>query len=213
MCNRITAGGAIASLVIVFVSGTIRTHAADARPGTSAIDPVPATTQSSTTAPDALPNVIVQTQDGKRVRFYDDLIKGKVVLINFMFTSCTTQCPLTTANLVKVEEALGEDLGRDVAMISITVDPAVDTPAVLKRYSQRYHTKAGWYFVTGSGKDIDLIRRRLGGLDNTGDKTQHTGIVIYGNETTGQWAATPAMAQPKAIVRSVMRLVHRQSSN
>jgi len=164
-------------------------------------------------AAETLPNVVVQTQDGTRVRFYDELIKGKVVLINFMFTSCTTQCPLTTANLVKVENALGENLGRDVVMISVTVDPKVDTPAVLKKYSQRYQTKAGWYFVTGSRKDIDLIRRRLGGLDNTGDKTQHTGIVVYGNDATGQWAATPAMAQPKAIVRSVMRLVRRQSNN
>ena len=130
-----------------------------------------------------------------------------------MFTSCTTQCPLTTANLVKVEEALGERLGRDVVMISVTVDPAVDTPDVLKRYSRRYNTKPGWHFVTGSRKDIDLIRRQLGALDKTGDKTQHTGIVIYGNEATGQWAATPAMAPPTAIVRSVMRLVRRQSSN
>src|SRR2546426_5265504 len=130
MGNRITAACAVASLIIVFASGTM--------------------------ASDTLPNVVVQTQDGTRLRFYDDLIKGKVVLINFMFTSCTTQCPLTTANLVKVEEALGERLGRDVVMISITVDPAVDTPAVLKKYSRRYHTKPGWYFVTGSRTDIDL---------------------------------------------------------
>src|SRR6266850_611488 len=193
MSNWPMAIGAVASLTVV-LSGTIRT---DARAATAATDLLSATTQSADRAEDTLPNVVVQTQDGTRLRFYDDLIKGKVVLINFMFTSCTTQCPLTTANLVKVEEALGERLGRDVVMISITVDPAVDTPAVLKKYSLRYQTKAGWHFVTGSRKDIDLIRRRLGGLDNTGDKTQHTGIVIYGNETTGQWAATPAMAQPK----------------
>jgi protein SCO1/2 len=213
MSNWPMAIGAVASLILVFASGTIRSDAAGARAATSPTDRFSATTQSSPTAADTLPNVVVQTQDGTRVRFYDDLIKGKVVLINFMFTSCTTQCPLTTANLVKVEEALGENLGRDVAMISITVDPAVDTPAVLKKYSQRYHTKAGWYFVTGSRKDIDLIRRRLGGLDNTGDKTRHTGILIYGNEATGQWAATPAMAQPKAIVRSVMRFVARQKGD
>jgi len=211
MSNRITAGAAVAIVIVTFASAAV--HASDARAGTSALDRFSATTQSSTTAVDSLPNVVIQTQDGKRVRFYDDLVKGKVVLINFMFTSCTTQCPLTTANLVKVEETLGERLGRDVVMISVTVDPAVDTAAVLKRYSQRYSTKPGWYFVTGSRKDIDLIRRRLGGLDNTGDKTQHTGVVIYGNEATGQWAATPAMAPPTAIVRSVMRLVHRQRSN
>ena len=187
MCNRTTT--AVAGLFVVLAAAVICTAAT------------------------TLPNVVVQTQDGSRVRFYDDLIKGKVVLINFMFTSCTTQCPLTTANLVKVEEALGERLGRDVRMISVTVDPSVDTPTVLEKYSRRYHTKPGWYFVTGSRKDIDLIRRRLGGLDNTGDKTQHTGILVYGKEATGQWAATPAMAQPKAIVRSVLRLLNSQAGS
>jgi protein SCO1 len=211
MRNRTTPGAAVAFVIVTVASAPI--HASDAREGMSSLDRFSATIQSSTTVVDTLPNVFVETQDGTRVRFYDDLVKGKVVLINFMFTSCTTQCPLTTANLVKVEETLGDRLGRDVVMISITVDPAVDTAAVLKRYSQRYSTKPGWYFVTGSRKDINLIRRRLGGLDNTGDKTQHTGVVIYGNEATGQWAATPAMAPATAIVRSVMRLVRRQSSN
>jgi protein SCO1 len=157
--------------------------------------------------PESFPNVELRTQDGTRVRFYEGLIKGKVVLINFFFTSCTTICPRTTDNLVKVEEALGERLGRDVVMISITVDPGTDTPAVLGKYALRYRTKPGWYFVTGSLKDIDLIRRRLGVNRDGGDKSQHTGVLVYGNEETGQWAATPAMADPKEIVRSVLRLV------
>ncbi|OLE79211.1 MAG: hypothetical protein AUF76_17425 [Acidobacteria bacterium 13_1_20CM_2_65_9] len=149
----------------------------------------------------------MQTQEGTRVLFYDDLIKGKIVLVNFMFTSCTTLCPQTTANLVKVEEALGEHVGRDIRMISVTVDPDTDTPDVLKKFSRRYDTKPGWYFVTGKKKDIELIRRRLGVYDKDTDKTQHTGILVYGNEATGHWAATPAMARPAAIVRSVMALV------
>jgi protein SCO1/2 len=158
-------------------------------------------------AQESFPNVSLRTQSGVPVRFYDDLIKGKVVLINFFFTSCTTICPRTTDNLVKVEEALGERLGRDVAMISISVDPDTDTPTVLAKYALRYRTKPGWYFVTGSLKDIDLIRRRLGVNRDGGDKSQHTGVLVYGNDATGQWAATPAMADPQAIVRSVLRLV------
>jgi protein SCO1/2 len=153
------------------------------------------------------PNVILRTHDGASVRFYDDLIKGKVVMINFMFTSCTSICPRTTANLVKVEEILGEYLDRDVRIISVSVDPATDTPDVLRKYAARYGTKPGWYFVTGKGKDIDLIRRKLGVYEDDGDKTQHSGVLIYGNEATGQWAATPALADPTTIVRSVMRLV------
>ena len=183
----------VASLMIALVPGTIRTPAAAIQSPHAAAD---------------FPNVAVQTQDGTRVRFYDDLIKGKAVLINFMFTSCTSQCPLTTANLVKVSEALGERLGRDVRMISVTVDPSTDTPEVLKKYSDRYATKPGWYFVTGKQKDVDLIRRRLGVNSDGGDKSQHTGVLVYGNEGTGQWAATPAMGNPKTIVRSVLRLLN-----
>jgi protein SCO1 len=152
-------------------------------------------------------NVRVQTQEGDGVRFYDDLVKGHVVLINFMFTTCTNECPRTTANLVKVQEVLGDRLGRDVRMISVTVDAATDTPLALKKYAARYGTNAGWYFVTGRQKDVDLIRQRLGVLDGTTSKAQHTGMLVYGNEESGQWAATPAMAQPNAIARSVMRLV------
>jgi len=153
------------------------------------------------------PNVLLRTQDGTPVRFYDDLVREKVVLINFFFTSCTSICPRTTDNLSKVDEALGDRLGREVRMISITVDPETDTPEVLRKYARQYRARPGWYFVTGSLKDIDLIRRRLGVNKDGGDKTQHTGVLVYGNEATGQWAATAAMANPATIARSVLRLV------
>jgi protein SCO1 len=153
-----------------------------------------------------LPDILVQTHEGNRVRFYEDLIRGKVALINFMFTTCTNQCPLATANLLKVQEALGSRVGRDVVMVSVTVDAYTDTPAVLERYARRYGAGPGWYFVTGRQQDLDLIRRRLGVLDAAVDKTQHTGMLIYGNDATGQWAATPAQARPTTIVRSVTRL-------
>jgi protein SCO1/2 len=153
------------------------------------------------------PNVPFLTQDGTRMLFYDDLIKGRVVLINFFFTSCKTVCPRTTENLLQVEDLLGDRLGRDIRMISITVDPNKDTPEVLKEYSRRHGTKAGWYFLTGTRKDIDRVRLHLGVNRYNNDKTDHTGMLVYGNEATRQWAATPAMADPEVIVESVVRLV------
>jgi len=163
-------------------------------------------------AQEIVPNVLLRTQHGATVRFYDDLVKGKVVLINFFFTSCTTICPRTTDNLKKVQTALGEHLGRDVVMISMSVDPRADTPAVLQRYAVRHGTKPGWHFVTGRMEDINLVRRRLGVNRDGGDKTQHTGLLVYGNDATGQWAATPAMADPAVIARSVLRLVPARPS-
>jgi protein SCO1/2 len=157
-------------------------------------------------------NVRVRTQKNQEVRFYDDLVKGKIVMINFMFTSCTTLCPRSTENLVKVQQALGGHAGRDVFLISISVDPEHDTPAVLAQYAQRFHTTAGWTFVTGQRDDIDLIRRNLEAYDRD-DNTQHTGMLIYGDDARGSWAGMPVMVSPTAIARSVLRFVDLRASS
>lgn len=194
MVIRIAVGGVLAALIVA---------------GAWIVSSDALQTRAGAQDPWQVMNVPLQTHDGTRVRFYDDLVKGKVVLINFIFTTCTSECPRTTANLVKVQEALGDRLGREVRMISVTVDPATDSPAVLKKYALAYGTKPGWDFVTGRQRDVDLIRRRLGVLDDSVSRTQHTGMLVYGNEAAGQWATTPAMAQPRAIARSVMRLVNQ----
>src|SRR5712692_11871739 len=122
----------------------------------------------NTTSPGAgpraryFPNVLLRTHENKTVRFYDDLVKGKVVLINFMFTSCKRFCPVTTPNLVKVQAALGDRVGRDVFLYSISLDPATDTPEVLTKYANAVGAGPGWTFLTGKAEDIGKLRRRLG---------------------------------------------------
>ena len=151
------------------------------------------------------PNVTLRTQDNQQVRFYDDVVKGKVVVINFMFTTCPVQCPRATANLAEFQLALGDHAGRDVFMISISVDPEHDTPAVLKEYAERFHARPGWIFLTGKAADIELIQRRLGAYPTDG--TPHTGMAIYGNETSGSWSATPIVRNGAGMARIVLRLV------
>ena len=153
------------------------------------------------------PNVMLRTHDNKRARLYDDLIRDKVATINFFYTSCTSVCELATANLVKVSASLGDEVGRGVVMVSVTIDPVTDTPAVLKRYALKHRTPPGWYFATGSQKDIDVLRTRLRLKDSDDGAITHTGLLAYGRAVTGQWAATPVMADPAQISRSVMRLV------
>src|SRR5712691_4325773 len=115
----------------------------------------------------------------------------QVVLINFLYVTCGDICPLMTANLVQVQAALGERLGREVFMYSITLDPQADTPEALKQYAAGYGVKPGWYFLTGQDEEIQRLRRTLGLYDRDpridADKTQHTGLFIYGNEATGRW--------------------------
>jgi protein SCO1 len=152
------------------------------------------------------PNVPLQTHDGRSVRFYDDLIKGRKVIINFTFTTCTNTCPRTTANLARVQDMLGDRVGRDMFLVSISINPETDTPDVLKAYAEKFRARRGWTFATGRIEDIDNIRRRIG-LYDTPDYTQHMGLLTFGNEPEGKWAAAPALDRPANILYSVLRRV------
>ena len=151
------------------------------------------------------PNLVMLTQDNRPVHFYDDLLKGKVVLINFIFTSCQGVCAPMTANLARAQTYLAEHVGKDVVMISISVDPAVDTPEVLRKYAAKFKAKPGWYFLTGEKKNVDWVLYKLGGYVE--DKQQHTSVLIIGNEVTGEWLKLNAMATPTDIAGVVNKLL------
>jgi cytochrome oxidase Cu insertion factor (SCO1/SenC/PrrC family) len=151
------------------------------------------------------PNLMLLTQDNKPINFYQDLLKGKIVLINFMFTTCSGVCSPMTANLARAQSYLPEAVAREVVMISITVDPATDTPDVLKTYADKFKVKPGWYFLTGEKKNVDWVLYKLGGY--TEDKQQHTSVLIIGNEATGDWMKVHAMSNPSEIAAAVTKLV------
>ncbi|HEX6623870.1 MAG TPA: SCO family protein [Pyrinomonadaceae bacterium] len=151
------------------------------------------------------PNHVLVTQDNKPVRFYDDLVKGKVVLINFMFTTCTGVCPPMATNMAKVQSYLGDRIGRDVVILSISVDPTVDTPDKLKRYADSFKARPGWYFLTGEKQNVDWVLYKLGGYVE--DKMKHSGVLIIGNESTGEWVKTAALRNPAQIAEAVTALL------
>lgn len=150
---------------------------------------------------DYFPNVVLQDQDGRRLHFYDDIIRGKVVSINFIYTTCTDICPLDTAQLRRVQQILGDRVGRDVHMYSISVDGARDTPATLRRFMRTYDVGPGWTFLTGSRADVDLLQRRLGlrPVDPDGELSEHGTSIIVGNEATGHWIRRSAFESPALL--------------
>lgn len=150
-----------------------------------------------------LPNVRFTNQHGRPVKFYDDIVKGKKVLINFMYTECSETCPRTTANLLRVHRAFGDRVGRDVFFVSITLTPERDTPEVLKAYAERNGCGEGWSFLTGTLDDTDRLRKHLGVYDDNPDIREHVGILTFGNEPEGKWGATAALAAPDLIMWSV----------
>jgi protein SCO1/2 len=157
------------------------------------------------------PDLTLLTQDNKPVHFYSDLVQGKVVLIDFMFTTCTGICPSMTANLVKVRQYLGDHVGKDVNIISITVDPATDTPEALKKYAEFYKVEEpGWYFLTGPTKDVDGVLYKLGGYVE--DKNDHSTFLIVGNPETGQWLKMFAMSRPNQIAEAVLNMIPGSSA-
>ncbi|WP_044872813.1 SCO family protein [Pseudomonas sp. LFM046] len=159
------------------------------------------------------PNVTLYTHEGRKVRFYDDLIRGKVVTFNMMYTQCAGKCPTMTANLRQVQQLLGDRAGRSVFMHSITLQPLLDTPDVLKAYVDKYHIGPGWQFLTGDPDDIEAIRFSLGFYDINPEidrnLTTHTGVVRMGDDNFQRWTMAPALTGPQHIL-STLDHVDRQ---
>jgi len=153
------------------------------------------------------PNVQLVTQDGNKVRFYDDLIKDKVVAINFIYTRCTESCPAETAALKQIAKALGERMGKDVFFYTISIDGQRDKPEALKEYAQKFKAGPGWTFLTGSKDDVVLLRKKLGlyGGDRPGSKetklSQHSSSFMLGNEATAQWIKRSPFEDANALAR------------
>ena len=154
------------------------------------------------------PNIELTTHEGKKVRFYDDLIKDKIVVINFMYADCEGICPSITANLVQAQKLLGDRIGRSIFMYSLTLSPEKDTPEALKHYAIMHGVKPGWLFLTGKPDDIEGLRRSLGfstgNLKLDKDKANHIGMVKYGNERREWWGMCPGKAKPTWIVESIL---------
>lgn len=146
-------------------------------------------------------DVVLVNQDGQKIRLYSDLLQGRVVIINSFFGTCKGSCLPMNRNLEKVQEALGDRVGRDVYIISISVDPTVDTPASLKEYAKKLNARPGWYFLTGDKENVDFALKKLGQFVT--DKQDHLNIFIIGNERTGLWKKAFGLAPSDQLVKVV----------
>jgi len=151
-------------------------------------------------------DVELVNQDGEKMRLYSDLLKGKVVIINSFFATCQGACLPLNRNLQKVQQALGERIGKYVNIISISVDPMVDTPASLKEYARKLNTKPGWYFLTGEKENVDLALKKIGQfVDN---KQDHLKIFIIGNERTGYWRKAFGLTNSDELIKVVVSVIN-----
>ena len=154
------------------------------------------------------PNVELVTHEGKRVRFYDDLLKGRIVVLNLMYATCTDVCPTVTAHLVSAQKILQERVKQEVYFYSITIKPEEDTASKLKDYAEMHQIGRNWLLLTGKPDDLELLRYKLGYRDpnperDKRDRAAHSGMVRYGNEPLSQWGSVQGGARPEWIAQEI----------
>jgi protein SCO1/2 len=183
----------------------------------AATDPQPATPAAPQDAPPMTDEAIAReyfsdlpllTHDGREVRFFSDLLQDHVVLISSFYTHCKGVSPRQNQVLLRLQEMLGESLGREVFIISITVDPERDTVETLKEYVKEIDPHPGWIFLTGKSENIDWVNHRLG--QYLEDLEDHKGIYLAGNVGTTLWMKVPAHGQPIDLYRAIQRLLEDQ---
>jgi protein SCO1/2 len=170
--------------------------------------PPPQTPNAESPSKKYFTDVMLVNQNGQKMRFYSDLLQGKVVIINSFFATCAGSCLPLTRNLEKLQQGLGERLGKDVFILSISVDPQVDTPANLKAYAKKLNAKPGWYFLTGDKESVDFALKKIGHfVDN---RENHLNIFIIGNERTGLWKKAFGLAKSDELMKVVDSVLNDQ---
>ena len=168
-------------------------------------------TRAEQTSKMNIPDIELLDQNGRKIHFYTDLVKGQTVAINFIFTTCTTICPPLGATFARVQKELGDKLGRNVRLISISVDPATDTPERLKAWGAKFHAGAGWTFVTGNKPQVDELLRALGA--SSARREDHTPTVLIGNDASGNWTRTYGLAKASQLVQIINEAIGQDSHN
>jgi cytochrome oxidase Cu insertion factor (SCO1/SenC/PrrC family)/mono/diheme cytochrome c family protein len=160
---------------------------------------------SNRRGPNYFPDVPVIDQNGRTMKFYDDVIKGKIVVISFIYTNCQDICPLTTARMAQVADKLGDVMGRDLFFISMTVDPENDTPERMKAFADAYDVGPGWLFLTGKLDDIRAINFKLGDRSDR-SLSQHRNEIVLGNDATGDWQRASVFGDLDSLVISIRQM-------
>jgi len=153
------------------------------------------------------PNLVLTSHEGRKLKFYDDLVKDKIVVFNMFYAKCEGICSPVTRNLARVQNLLGDRVGKDIFIYSFSLKPKEDTVPALKHYAEMHKVKPGWLFLTGSANDMELLRRKLGFVDPDPevdkDTSNHIGVLKYGNEPLERWGGCPGMQAPDAIVEAI----------
>jgi protein SCO1/2 len=163
----------------------------------------------------SFPNFTLVSSAGRQLKFYDDLLKDKIVVVNFMYAQCQGICSSILANLAKVRKILDQEVKKEIFIYSMTVQPEVDTPAKLNEYAEMHRVRdPRWLFLTGQPDEVDTLRHLLGFADPNPeidkDKTRHSGMIRYGNEPLSIWGSCQGSGEPEWIAQEIQFAVPRE---
>jgi protein SCO1/2 len=161
---------------------------------------VRARAEAASAARDYFTDTILVDQNGHSHRFYSDLIAGRVVIMNIIFTGCRSSCPIIMGRLLELQDLLGPKRS-DVSILSISVDPVLDTPQMLHAYADSLQAGPGWYFLTGAKDAVDTVLRRIG--NRSSKPEDHSDVIVVGNDASGTWIKLTAIATTEDIARAV----------
>jgi protein SCO1/2 len=146
-------------------------------------------------------DIVLTDQNGHRVRLYEDVIKDRTIVLNSFFASCKGSCPIMTQTYISLQKQFADHLGKDLMLVSITVDPANDTPPRLAEYARKAKAKPGWILLTGTPDEVTRALKKIGQYSETPEA--HMNIMIVGNDKTGLWKKAFALAKPTEIAKIV----------
>ena len=163
--------------------------------------PLPAQEPPKRPAASYFGGIELLNQDGQPMKLYDDLMKDKIVVINSFFASCSASCPVMSKSFAALQSRFADRLGRDLVLVSITVDPEHDTPAKLHAYAKKWQARRGWYFLTGSKANVDAALKKLG--QYVEEPSAHMNVIVIGNERTGLWKKAFGLAPSDELAKVV----------
>lgn len=164
---------------------------------------------SATAATKPIPDVAVIDQNGRSLHFYRDLIEKRIVVLAFFYTQCRGVCPIVGRTLADLQSALGDRIGREVFLVSVTLDPRADTPGQLAEWGRRYGVKPGWTLVTGTPDAIDELVRELTGSEAR--PSLHSPVLCILNDRTGEWIRDTGNAAPKRYIDRIDEMIRRET--
>ncbi len=173
----------------------------------SNVDPAAAAPPGAKWGPKYFPDYVVTTHEGKKVRFYKDLVENKIVIINFIYTTCADTCPLMTARMAEIQRRLGDAVGKRYFIYSVSLDPERDTPEKMKEHAEAYGIGPGWLFITGNPRELAEIRYKLG--ERSRSLAEHRTDMVIGNDHKGTWRRTSAFDDFDRAVLAIRSMDHQ----